>query len=574
MKEVQSLLWEFFIENKLLFLTSTIFLFVVPLHDIVLPLLYTRVVDAINAGQPFVTPLIIVTCVLVLLQVMDFMNDYKDTTMFPKLQTFVRSRVMMSLLNKYEDAIEDLELGEINTKIVKLPGVITSFFERCKNFLIPHMLLHISAVILYFYVDKYLGCTALVTVLVLYFVLLGGPKKCDSTSVKRDQAFNKLHEEIDDNLRNLYSIYGTNQKENEVKRLEQYNEVYNKLYKETTLCSFGLRAMISPVVIAFIVTLMYRIQQLINRKQVKLSLMVPVFFITLYIINSFMSLDDQLKHMIIEWGMIKSSMDLLETKEKNGNSTKSENNKNITIEKYEELIHKAKERKYELGIGLIDATFQYPNSTSKILKGVTLHINHGESVAILGDIGSGKSTILKLLLRYFKPTSGTVYYNNISYDQLPLKVIRKHIGYVPQVPVLFNRSILENILYGNTTTTRKEVEKILDEMGLLEVFKKKKEGLDTKIGKNGSALSGGQRQLVWCLRVMLSNPDVLIMDEPTSSIDEKSKKMLRMLLDKFMKGKTVVMVTHDPVIVSFAKKFVYVKDGVIEKITQRQESSF
>lgn len=564
MHKIRELLWEFFKENKGLFLTASVFLVIVPIHDIVLPLLYSQVVNAINDGKAFLIPLVIVTSVLVLLQVLDFMNDYNDTRLFPKLQTFIRSRTMMSLLDKYEDAIEDLEIGEINTKMVKLPSVITSFFERCKNFLIPHMLLHLSAIGLFFYVDKYLGLTTLVTVVILYSVLLRGPKKCDVTTVKRDQAFNKLHEEIDDNLRNLYSIYGTNQKENEVKRLEKFNDVYNSFFRKTTLCSFGLRAMISPVVISFIVILMARIQYMVTHKLVDMSLFVPVFFITLYVINSFMALDDQLKNIIVEWGIIKSSMDLLETKHAK-KASKDGKKQGKTIENYMDKNTKPE----RLGVGLVDATFQYPNSNNKILKGVTLHINHGESVAILGDIGSGKSTILKLLLNYFKPTSGTVYYNNVPYSQLPIQVIRKHIGYVPQVPVLFNRTIIENILYGNTTSSRQEVEQVLDEMGLLKEFQKLNKGLDTKIGKNGSVLSGGQRQLVWCLRVMMSNPDVLIMDEPTSSIDEKSKKMLRMLLDKFMKGKTVIMVTHDPAIVSFAQKFVHVKEGKIEKITER-----
>jgi ABC-type multidrug transport system fused ATPase/permease subunit len=201
-----------------------------------------------------------------------------------------------------------------------------------------------------------------------------------------------------------------------------------------------------------------------------------------------------------------------------------------------------------------------------ILNGVTLHITQGDSVAILGDIGSGKSTILKLLLGYYKPTRGTVYYNDVNYDDIPMKYIREKIGYVPQVPVLFNRTIMENIRYGNSKITREDVERTLRELNLYKEFAKHKDGLDTKVGKNGSVLSGGQRQLVWCLRVLLSNPDVLILDEPTSSIDEKNKILLKNLLARFMKGKTTIMVTHDPAIVSFASKFVIVKNGRIDSI--------
>lgn len=558
MKELKQFLWEFFLKNKILFLIGCLFIFIVPIRDIVLPLLYSRVVNAINKGESFLQPLIIVTSLLVMLQLLDFAADYHDTHFLPKLQAFLRSKIMMKLLDKYENSIQELEIGEINTKLVKLPSVITSLIDRMKNFMIPNMLLHSCAIALFFYVDKFLGIAMMITVVIMYIVISLAPQKCDLVTMQRDKAFNQLHEEIDDNLRNLYSIYGTNQKNQEISRIERYGEHYNKLYKKTTLCSFKLRSLISPFVMGFIVFLMLRINYMIKKKQVKMSLFIPVFFITLYIINSFMAMDDQLKHIIFDWGIVKSSMDLIKPLPKE--RTKQTQSLNDA------------EPDHSKGIGLKNVSFKYPNSNHRILNDISLHINHGDKVVILGDIGCGKSTILKLLLKYYKQSSGTVYYDGKSYDDMSIHEIRSRVGYVPQVPVLFNRSIMENILYGNKHTTRKEVEDLLEEIGLLGDFKKHKNGLDTKVGKNGSVLSGGQRQLVWCLRVMLSNPDVLILDEPTSSIDEKSKKTLRVLLERFMKEKTVVMVTHDPAIVSFGKKFVVIKDGQVESI--RTSSNF
>lgn len=552
MKELNEFLWEFFKENKSLFLVSAIFVFIVPIRDIALPLMYSKVVDAINKGTSFIPPLIIVTSLLVLLQLLDFASDYHDTHFLPKLQAFLRSKIMMRLLDKYENSIQELEIGEINTKLVKLPSVITSLIERMKNFVIPNMLLHSFAIALFFYVDKYLGIAMMITVVIMYIVMSMAPQKCDRVTMQRDKAFNQLHEEIDDNLRNLYSIYGTNQKKQEVRRIEKFGEHYNKLFKKTTMCSFTLRSFISPFVITFIVVLMLRINHIVKSKQVNMALFIPVFFITLYIINSFMAMDDQLKHVIFDLGIIKSSIDLIRPFESN-KKRHSKSHQNSVVNDDE-------------GIGLKNVTFSYPNSNTKILNNISLHINKGEKVVILGDIGCGKSTILKLFLRYYKQTSGTVYYNGKSYEDMTLQEIRKRVGYVPQVPVLFNRSIIENITYGNKEVTREEVEKLLEEVGLLTEFKKHKNGLDTKVGKNGSMLSGGQRQLVWCLRVMLSNPEVLILDEPTSSIDEKSKKILRVLLERFMGDKTVVMVTHDPAIVSFGKKFIVIKKGQVESI--------
>lgn len=549
MKEFYDLIWQFIKENKTLFWTSLIFLLIVPIRDILLPLLYSNVVTAINMGTSLVTPLIIITCVLVVIQGMEFFSDWHDTKLFPRLQAFIRRKVMHKILDKYENSIQDLELGEINSKLIKLPAIITTLLERLKTFLIPNMLLHLFAILLFFWIDPIIGLCLFVTVFIMYYVVMKTPQKCDSITMTRDKAFNTLHEEIDDGLRNLYSIYGANQKRSELARLDKYSDKYNEYFKKTTVCSFTLRSIVSPIILIFTISLMIRIQQLVSSKSVDLALFVPVFFITLYIINSFMSMDDHLKHIIVEWGIVKSSLDIMQP------LPRQKQKQQYSIIDF----------KRQQGIGLQNVTFKFPGASTPVLNNVTLHIEHGESIVILGDIGSGKSTILKMLLGYYTPNNGVVYYDGKTYDQVTMKDIRNKIGYVPQVPVLFNRSIIENILYGNPKVTRKQVEEMLSEFGLLKEFIKHKSGLDTKVGKNGSLLSGGQRQLVWCMRVLLRNPEILILDEPTSSIDEKSKKILSAMLNKYMEDKkhTIIMVTHDPTIMSFATKAVIVKNGQI-----------
>lgn len=550
MKDFYNLIWRFVQENKKLFYTSFIFFLIVPIRDILLPLLYSNVVSAISNGSTIYISLIIVTCVLILVQVLEFFSDWHDTHLFPKLQAFVRRTIMHNILDRYENSIQELELGEINSKLVKLPAIITTFFERIKTFLIPNILLHISAIGLFFWIDPIIGLCLLVTVMIMYYVFFKTPQKCDRITTTRDKAFNNLHEEIDDGLRNLYSIYGANQKNKELTRLDKFSDTYNDYFKQTTLCSFKGRSIVSPVILLFTIVLMIRIQYLVSSQTVDLALFVPVFFITLYLINSFMSIDDHLKHIIVEWGIVKSSLDVMKSWSK-AKHIKSK----VSIVDY----------KKQAGIGLQNVSFKFPNALQNVLNNVTLHINHGESVVILGDIGSGKSTILKMLLHYYKPTKGIVYLDGQSYDDIPVHTLREKIGYVPQVPVLFNRSIIDNILYGNKEVSRQEVEKMLEEFGLLKEFSRHKKGLDTNVGKNGSILSGGQRQLVWCMRILLRNPEILILDEPTSSIDEKSKVILAKMLEKYMENKnhTTIMVTHDPAIMHFADKAIFVRDGQV-----------
>jgi ABC-type bacteriocin/lantibiotic exporter with double-glycine peptidase domain len=169
------------------------------------------------------------------------------------------------------------------------------------------------------------------------------------------------------------------------------------------------------------------------------------------------------------------------------------------------------------------------------------------------------------LIKLNNPTDGTIFLNGISYSDISLKDIRKKIGYVPQQPVLFNRSILDNIKYSNINISNETIMSLLHELNLIEAFSNLENGLDTKIGKNGSKISGGQRQLIWSLRILLHDPEILILDEPTASLDEKTKSLLIRLYDHFMGDKTIIMVTHDQTLMKYARRTIVLDSGRIVK---------
>jgi ABC-type multidrug transport system fused ATPase/permease subunit len=217
------------------------------------------------------------------------------------------------------------------------------------------------------------------------------------------------------------------------------------------------------------------------------------------------------------------------------------------------------------GIGMSHVSFAFPNSNEDTLKDITFNVKKGEKVVLLGDIGTGKSTILKLLLKFNEPKTGTIYLNGVAYNDMDTKELKRKVGYMPQQPLLFNRSVIENITYGVNGVTRKDVEALIKKIGVEGEFTNLEDGLDTKIGKNGSRLSGGQRQVVWCLRTIVQNPDIVIMDEPTASLDDKGRSTLIMILDVIMKDKTVIIVTHDKGLLDMADRRLFVKNGMIEE---------
>jgi ABC-type bacteriocin/lantibiotic exporter with double-glycine peptidase domain len=210
-------------------------------------------------------------------------------------------------------------------------------------------------------------------------------------------------------------------------------------------------------------------------------------------------------------------------------------------------------------IKVVDLEYRYPKADTSIINNLNLDIKKGERIALVGDIGAGKSTLLKIILGLLKPRSGDVFLNGHNYKKMDYKDLFNKFGYMTQTPILFNRSILDNILFSNPNSTRKEVIKLLEEFELNDVFNKMEKGIDSLVGKNGSKLSGGQKQVVWFLRIYLHNPEILLLDEPTASLDPNNKNKLIYVIKKLTIGKTLIIVSHDEIDESFRK--IKFKDG-------------
>lgn len=545
--QLVNIFFDFFKDNPSLVITNMIFLLLVPIEEVVFPHFYGKIMKAMTDNSDLFKPFLHVIVMMIIIQVMYTISEYHDAKMLPHLQSYISERLVQRILENYQQEHKDLELGDINVKLAKLPGVMISWFERIKNFIIPYLLVFLFGICYFLYNDILLGMGLMIVVIIFCMFMVASPWSCLDVSARRDRCFNSVHENIDDVLRNLFSVFGSNQEFTEMRRLHGYLEDYNKLYQTTIECVTKLKFWVTPMIIGYLIFFAYRCYSLVHSKQISSAVFVPLFIILLYILNAMRVTNDQMREVTMEWGMIEGSSDIIMRLPKK---------------------HPMFDPQFEpppLGLGFHNVSFKYPDSSRYILKDFTLHIQPGERICIVGDIGSGKSTVIKLLMKYHIQDQGTIYYQGSSYQHIDLSYLRKRIGYVPQQPTLFNRSIIENILYGNEGYTRDDVLNFLGTLGIREDFEKMDQGLDTKIGKNGSKLSGGQRQLVWCLRVFLRNPDVVVLDEPTASIDEKTKKILHVLLDKIVKTKTVVMISHDPYLMNISTRMIHMKNGRIIK---------
>jgi ATP-binding cassette, subfamily C, bacterial LapB len=216
-------------------------------------------------------------------------------------------------------------------------------------------------------------------------------------------------------------------------------------------------------------------------------------------------------------------------------------------------------------IRLEKVTLRYPNEEREALKDVSITVKAGEKVALLGRIGCGKSSLNKLVLGFYQPTSGAVLVDNVDIRQLDPLQLRRHIGYVPQDVSLFSGSLRDNIVSGGGSD-RVDDEALLraiDLAGLESLVNNHPHGVDLQVGERGQALSGGQKQSVAIARALVQDPPILLLDEPTSSMDNASEEAFKANLKNVAAGKTILVVTHRTSLLSLVDRIIVMDAGKV-----------
>jgi ABC-type multidrug transport system fused ATPase/permease subunit len=179
-----------------------------------------------------------------------------------------------------------------------------------------------------------------------------------------------------------------------------------------------------------------------------------------------------------------------------------------------------------------------------VLKGVSLHIQPGSKVAVVGQSGAGKSTIMQLLLQFHEATGGEIHIDGHNIQDYELESYRSNFAIVPQEVILFGGTIRENILYGKPDATEAEIIEAARQANAWDFIRSFPEGLETVVGERGIKLSGGQRQRIAIARAILRNPSILLLDEATSSLDAESEKVVQDALQHLMEGRTSIIIAH------------------------------
>ena len=218
-----------------------------------------------------------------------------------------------------------------------------------------------------------------------------------------------------------------------------------------------------------------------------------------------------------------------------------------------------------------DVSFRYPDGDETVLEHFDLKIPFGSNIAVVGETGAGKSTLVNLVCRFYEPTEGRVLIDGRDARERSQLWLHANIGYVLQTPHLFSGTVRENLLYGNPDATEEQIERALALVSATEVVARLEKGLDTDVGEGGDLLSTGEKQLLSFARAILAEPKILVLDEATSSVDTMTEQKIQSAIETVIRGRTSIVIAHRLSTVQNADRILVVRAGkIVEQGTHRE----
>lgn len=524
------------------------------IERIIFPHYYGKMLEVISKISPLLifknckNYIVIIISLTIVSQILFTLNDFIDSKEIPKIQTFFRNNVIDKIINTFKENYKEIEIGDVISKLLKFPNTIKDLYNQFKNYISSALIISIFTIIYLFFINQKIGLLALVVLFIYLICIVNIGKRCLSSSTQRDKLHNDLYEQISDTFNNLNTVYSFNNTSKEKNRIDTYTLTLDKKYTKSLICSINFKIFYSIFYILIFILVNGYSFYLTYRKEIKVGQLVSILFVITYLLGDLQVCAGEIKDFLYNIGILKLNESYLNQllTDKSGENKNSRfifNNGNIKF---------------------INVDFSY-NNKDFILKKFNLDIKSKQTVLIMGNIGSGKSTISKLILKFYTPQSGKIMIDNFDIANLSSGMVRQKIAYIPQNTKLFNRTIFENITYGNVIS-KNEIIVLMRKYDLSNIFTDLNNLLEKIAGKSGENLSGGQRQIICFLRVLINIDmySIVIFDEPTSALDQTTKNIVINIMKVISKKKTTIIICHDKELLNLADRYIYIQKGVIQ----------
>ena len=548
---IKAEIMKFLSQNKGLVAGYLILSLTTPIANIYLPHKYGKIITLLSTNPSISDELKkrikYVIIIWILVQSLWLGMNALDSVFVPRLRSFVRTMIVDRVIDTYRENYSENELGAIMAEIVRLPDEIDHLFSEIRNNVLPIVYILVFSIGYFAWINPVLGIISAATISLYIGTAVKFASYCKPVWTKMNSCHSELHDGINECLGNLLNIYVGGGEAREKDELVKKEREFAESHKASIRCKGRFRAMLNICYIALFAGINLTSIWLYTRKRISNSDMISVLIVTLEMISkmsNFVASIDKIMHDVT---IIDHVQDILNKMAVGGNRRDDD-----TTTQNKRPLHQSVGSDGSTGIILNNVRYTTPNGYN-ILKNINLRFGNNEKVALVGEIGSGKSTILNCIMRLLQ-YEGQIIIDGVDISTLPVDELRSRIIFVPQNPKLFNRSIYDNIAYNNGAT-RSDVE------AAMKYYNISGFDLDKKAGKFGQHLSGGQRQIVYLLRCLFgSGKSIILLDEPTASLDYSTKMQIFGILQDLLRGKTVIMVSHDNEILQFVDRVVNVAE--------------
>jgi ABC-type multidrug transport system fused ATPase/permease subunit len=550
MISIHELLIQFVFNHKIKVILY--FLFTVisyPLQNIYIPDYYGKVISSFKDGSNLIYMIKMLLFLYIIGRVFDELVLFCQYLILPSFSEYITGNVFALVINNFNYDFENIKIGEIISKMTKIPDILFEYSNLFRLDFLKQLFIFVAAFIHYSTISNTIVSAFAFFIIIHYIYFFVMLKQFYSYNKKVNQLQDIVYENLNDTMQNISSVYSLNQQEYEKKRFYEfsfadYKEVFGESYL-LYLYSFGFWAIIN---VSMFGVLNYILYTSYKKKIISSNQLVSSFVITWSILSTYQRAIDSAWNLSEVYGLIYNVEDYFNEIAENNKVMKNENENENENEKNQSQSQQNQNEKFVQGDIIVSGVY-HKYGDNFVLENISMKIKKGEKVAFVGKIGSGKSTLVKLIMGYQPLVMGNITIGGVSINDMNDNEIRKNIFYIPQKPKLFNRTLYENIIYGIKKAPSKE--QILDIMKLYNISFNK--NLDEKVGVEGNRLSGGQRQMVWLLRTVLNPASILIMDEPTSALDPTNKKLIISIIKQISVEKTVIIVSHDSIDGDFRK---------------------